>query len=972
MTLPPNDDKTRILKPKDTADVSSHSTSNSENLPEQTTNAIAADTTVFKPAGPKSPAIAVSATSEAGDKTRIMAKKPLRADEALLAGRSATSTNNANAEFSSDDKTRIASPKKMPASAQMNSQDKTRVAPKQGVNSSDATQIMPRKTAAANVSADKTQVVARKPLAQSPADKTQISAKIKPQPKKAELDATQLNPDRPALPINELSEAHTDTPGILKNRFVFEEVLGAGGMGMVYKAKDLLKVEAQDRDPYVAIKVLSDEFKSHPEAFMALQRESRKTQRIAHPNIVNVHDFDRDGDTVFMTMEYLEGKPLDKLISQYRSVGLPKDEVFKILQGICAALTYAHAQKIIHSDFKPGNIFVNNNGEAKVFDFGIARAVAKAEHIEESLDDKTVFDAGNLGALTPAYASLEMLEGHTPDVRDDIYALGCIAYELFTGKHPFNRVHADEAKRQKLKPKRIPGIPRRQWRAIERALSFERQNRSVSVDAFWREFTFQKRYAGIVIATVLLIIIGGLVAYMYFKPQEQPTYSEDDVRSEIELKLRLELKQKALDDLMANADFTPSWEENLWQTTQELVELVGASDQWLIGKKENIFSLYVGKIKSSLAEQKTESVAVWIKNAGRYSPDNALLGELSSALNGLIEKLRVAKAQQAEQDKLAEAERAKKQQTVKVEQQINTEFERALENVNTQLACRKNLDMRDLSIAVEKLKSLNLSRFNGEVPRVTSLLAQCISLIGQSFPDRAEEAKKQSIRIFGGLPVLTAITITPKDPCSPNLAGLGSRGISSGCRDKAAGNVRMPLMVVIPAKGGSSPFAIGKYEISQGEFNDFCKDSGLCTVNESLDVNLPATNLTTAQINEYLKWLSNKSNYQYRLPTKAEWLFAARGNSNKSDPNKNCVLNSRGIQKGGFLIKYSIGQQNPWGLVNVLGNAAEVVSNSGQGYVVMGGSFNTNMDECTFDHQESISAGGAETQGLRVLREIKQ
>ncbi len=164
----------------------------------------------------------------------------------------------------------------------------------------------------------------------------------------------------------------------------------------------MLKIEAQDREPYVAIKVLSDEFKSHPEAFIALQRESRKSQKIAHPNIVNVHDFDRDGDTVFMTMEYMEGKPLDKLISQYRSVGLPHSEVAKILEGICAALTYAHGQNIIHSDFKPGNIFVNNKGIAKVFDFGIARAVAKADHREESLDDRTVFDAGKLGALTPA------------------------------------------------------------------------------------------------------------------------------------------------------------------------------------------------------------------------------------------------------------------------------------------------------------------------------------------------------------------------------------------------------------------------------------------------------------------------------------------------------------------------------------------------------------------------------------------
>ena len=237
---------------------------------------------------------------------------------------------------------------------------------------------------------------------------------------------------------NPITEPHSqrraNIPDLLKNRFVLERVLGAGGMGVVYKAKDLLKVEAQDRDPYVAIKVLGDEFKSHPEAFIALQRESRKTQRIAHPNIVNVHDFDKDGDTVFMTMEYLEGTPLDKLIKQYRGVGLPREQAWQILEGVCAALSHAHEQRLIHSDLKPGNIFVTHSGLAKVFDFGIARAVAKAEQGDVTeVEDKTVFDAGNLGALTPAYASLEMLEGDPPDVRDDIYALGCITYELFAG-----------------------------------------------------------------------------------------------------------------------------------------------------------------------------------------------------------------------------------------------------------------------------------------------------------------------------------------------------------------------------------------------------------------------------------------------------------------------------------------------------------------------------------------------------------
>lgn len=115
-------------------------------------------------------------------------------------------------------------------------------------------------------------------------------------------------------------------PGVtLKDRFVLLEKLGQGGMGVVFKAKDLLKVEAQDKDPYVAIKVLTDAFKKYSGSFIALQREASKAQRLAHPNIATVYDFDRDGNTVFMTMEFLQGKPLNQLIKEISKKPLKLD-----------------------------------------------------------------------------------------------------------------------------------------------------------------------------------------------------------------------------------------------------------------------------------------------------------------------------------------------------------------------------------------------------------------------------------------------------------------------------------------------------------------------------------------------------------------------------------------------------------------------------------------------------------------------
>lgn len=263
----------------------------------------------------------------------------------------------------------------------------------------------------------------------------------------------------------------------LNSRFVLEECLGIGGMGTVYKALDLRKLEASDRRPYVAIKVLNLQFRGNPKSLIALQREARKAQQLAHRNIVTVYDFDRDGPVVYLTMEYLSGQPLSRLLRNPNFKGMPFAEVFPIFKGMANALAYAHERGFVHCDFKPANVFLLDTSEVKVIDFGISRVIQRPE--EES--EATVFDPGSLGALTPAYASPEMLEHREPDPRDDVYALGCITYELLTGKHPFDRVPAQQAKAAGMKPQRPEHLGNKQWKALKAALAFEREARTPSV-----------------------------------------------------------------------------------------------------------------------------------------------------------------------------------------------------------------------------------------------------------------------------------------------------------------------------------------------------------------------------------------------------------------------------------------------------------------------------------------------------------
>jgi serine/threonine protein kinase len=263
----------------------------------------------------------------------------------------------------------------------------------------------------------------------------------------------------------------------INNRFILEELIGQGGMGTVFKARDIRKEEAQDRQPYVAIKLLNEDFKRHPQSLRALQRESRKAQKLAHPNIVTVFDFDRDGANVYMVMELLEGEPLDRLIKRTQGLGLGAKEAIRIMRGTCRAMDYAHEQGIVHADFKPANTFLTRSGTVKVFDFGIAHVV-KLKELPDG--DKTLFDPGTLGALTPAYAGCEVIEGDDPDPRDDVYAIACVTYELITGKHPFNGLSATQAEKAGLTPRQPEGLSSRQWRCLRRGLSFRRDGRPKS------------------------------------------------------------------------------------------------------------------------------------------------------------------------------------------------------------------------------------------------------------------------------------------------------------------------------------------------------------------------------------------------------------------------------------------------------------------------------------------------------------
>lgn len=204
-------------------------------------------------------------------------------------------------------------------------------------------------------------------------------------------------------------------------------MLGAGGMGEVYRATDTKLA----RD--IALKVLPPDMASDPNRLARFQREARAVAALNHPNVVTIFSVEESDNVHFITMELIEGQPLNRVIS---AKGLPADRIIEVAGAIAEALVAAHEKGIVHRDLKPANIMLTNEGRIKVLDFGLAKDVTA-----ETANEATLTSAGHTQAGvvmgTPAYMSPEQVSGRPLDPRSDIFSLGVVLHEMATGRRPF-------------------------------------------------------------------------------------------------------------------------------------------------------------------------------------------------------------------------------------------------------------------------------------------------------------------------------------------------------------------------------------------------------------------------------------------------------------------------------------------------------------------------------------------------------
>jgi serine/threonine protein kinase len=288
-------------------------------------------------------------------------------------------------------------------------------------------------------------------------------------------------------------------PGTKLGRYQVVELLGAGGMGEVYRARDTQLPRT------VAIKVLPAHLSSDPERRQRFEREAHVISSLQHPHICTVYDFGAQDGTDYLVMEYLEGETLTSLLHSGR---LSLDLTLRYATEVADALDAAHRRGIVHRDLKPGNIFITAHGESKVLDFGLAKLSA----VDSSPAGLTTTDTRPEGLTTPgvamgtvAYMSPEQARGENLDARTDIFSIGAVLYEMATGKMAFPgkttaMVHKAILDSMPPAPSQIvPSLPEHLDHIVDKALEKDRDLRyqsaadlRVDLRRLSNEFSFGK------------------------------------------------------------------------------------------------------------------------------------------------------------------------------------------------------------------------------------------------------------------------------------------------------------------------------------------------------------------------------------------------------------------------------------------------------------------------------------------------
>jgi serine/threonine-protein kinase len=270
-------------------------------------------------------------------------------------------------------------------------------------------------------------------------------------------------------------------PRVIDNKYRIDQLLGRGGMGAVYRARDMRL------DRLVALKVVRADLLGNGEAKRRFRREAQIVASLQHPAIVSVFDYGTFADGgAYIVMELVRGEDLRHVLQ--REGRLEPAHALRILTAVCGAIEAAHREGVLHRDLKPENILLPpREVDAKVLDFGVAKVINDERSEQGTTAGGSLITAAGMIVGTPAYMAPEQLHGLAPDARTDVFSLGVIAYEMLTGELPFGRGSlADIVLAHALANVRDDRLPPGLRETIRAALSADPDKRPPSAHAFAR------------------------------------------------------------------------------------------------------------------------------------------------------------------------------------------------------------------------------------------------------------------------------------------------------------------------------------------------------------------------------------------------------------------------------------------------------------------------------------------------------
>lgn len=667
-------------------------------------------------------------------------------------------------------------------------------------------------------------------LAELDQAKALLSSAAKPTPESkpaAPLSATKLADLPGAGP--EAGDINIEIGLLLAGRYQVKEQIGAGGMGAVYHAYD------QSKQEDIAIKVLLPALAKSERAKSRFMDEARISAKLSHPGIVNVFDVQQDGELLFLTMELLEGQDLRRLMEARKlsQQDFDQAEALQLAQALAAALSYAH-QHTVHRDLKPENIWVDEDGQYKIMDFGIARVQSTSQRTQTGAAMGTAY-----------YMAPEQLKGTGQiDGRADQYAVGVLLYELLSGDIPAGRTKPLRELRKDLSK----GFAL----AVDKSLEPKAEERHSDIQSFadalnskGSGFSLPLKPIGIAAGIVIAVLaVGGLLKntdlgdLKNLLPKSQAEISQQKAQAarlqgEIKtLKNRLEQRRRSL-----GADVREASRE-------------GGGEALELAQRLTEQSIFAGSQLINLEGQL--SMAETQVREGTFTEAQNNLTEVRDGYQYLLKEFDTAHAlHNAEED--AAASQAQWQQ------------QQRQYNLSTPASLNK------AEAAVQQAQTQQRS---GELQAALNSYHNAESLyrdVQQEISPRINDAKAQIAEqkaTRGGQEVLVEKMVT-----------IPSGSFRMGCvYGQDCGDYEKPVHRV-----SIKAFKLSEAEVTFAQW-DVCVAAGACSHRPGDEGwgrgNLPVINVSYNDITEdFIPWLNRETDGAYRLPSESEWEYAARAGS---------------------------------------------------------------------------------------------